>query len=244
VKQVDPSIEVIIITGYGTIHAIKEAIRLGAYDFIVKPPEWEYVVRAVASALVKRRLKVERDELAREVERAKAQHQELFELAIRDGVTNLYNYRYLQTQLKNLMPNRPLKSPISLVMIDADNFKAYNDRYGHLKGDEILREIARVLAAHIRETDIAARYGGDEFAVLLHETDKNGAITFAERCVRLISEYSFGDETLEQKLTISAGVATSPEDAIQPQELIDKADKALYTAKQAGRNQIRAAGRP
>ena len=242
-KQVDPSVEVIVMTGHGTMHAIKAAMRLGAYDFIVKPPMWDEVLQAVANALAKRQLKVERDELAREVERARAEHRELFDLATRDGLTNLYNYRYLQTQLNYLMDNRRLKAPLSLIMIDADNLKTYNDHYGHLKGDEILREIARVLTSNIRGNDLAVRYGGDEFVVLLLETDKDNAIRFAERCVRLIREYSFDKENPNNKITVSVGVATAPEDATSPEGLIDKADKAHYAAKQAGRNQVHVAGR-
>ncbi|MBI1922673.1 diguanylate cyclase [Candidatus Poribacteria bacterium] len=240
-KQVDPSVEVIIMTGYGTLHAIKTATRLGA-DFIIKPPIWDEVLQTVANALTKRQLKVERDELVREVERARTEHRELFDLATRDGLTNLYNYRYLQTQLNSLMDSRRPKPPLSLIMIDADNFKTYNDQYGHLKGNEILREIARVLTSHIRGNDLAVRYGGDEFVVLLLETAKDKAIRFAERCVRLIREYSFDKENPNNKITVSAGIATAPEDATSPEELMDKADKALYMAKQAGRNQVHAAG--
>ncbi len=261
-KQVDPSVEVIIITSHGTLNTIKQAMRLGAYDFIVIPPIWEEVIQDVASALVKRRLAVERaklardvkqsdesditrllqlyDNLASEMKQARADNQELFDLATRDGVTNLYNHRYFQSQLQNLMHERPLKQSMSLVMIDTDNFKLFNDRYGHLKGDKVLREIASVLTRNIRDTDIAARYGGDEFVVLLLETDKDRAIRFAERCVRLVSEHSFNEGHPEYKLTISAGVATCPEDATNPDELIDKADKRCYAAKQAGRNKVRA----
>ena len=255
-KQVDSSVEVIIITSHGTLNTIKRAMRLGACDFIAKPPIWEEVIQNVATALVKSRLAVERERLAREVKQsresdvarllqlydnlasemkqARADNQELFDLATRDGVTNLYNHRYFQSQLQNLMHERPLKQSISLVMIDTDNFKLYNDRYGHLKGDKILREIASVLNRNIRDTDIAARYGGDEFVVLLLETDKNRAIRFAERCVRLVSEHSFNEGHPEYRLTISAGVVTSPEDATNPGELIEKADKRCF----AGRNQV------
>ena len=260
----DASVEVIIISGHGSLHAIKEAIRIGAYDFIVKPPKWDEVIQTVASAMVKRRLKIERDQLAREagktqtdrvtdllqlydqldreMKSARAANQELFDLATRDGLTNLYNFRYLETQLQNMITSkRALKSPLSLIMIDTDDFKSYNDRYGHLKGNEILQQIAQALNANIRETDIAARYGGDEFAVLLFETNKQQAMAFAERCVRLIREYRFdqGDET--NRITISAGVASSPEDADTPEALVARADEALYDAKGVGRNQVRAA---
>ena len=262
-KTADASMEVILISGHGTLHTIKEAIRRGAYDFIVKPPEWADVTRTVASALVKRNLSIKRAQLAQqagkanqaeieellglydqldsEMKNARATHQELFDLATRDGLTNLYNFRYLQTQLGNLIAHRRrLKSPLSLVMIDTDNFKAFNDTYGHLRGNEILQEIAAVLNGNIRETDIVARYGGDEFTVLLLETSKEQAVSFAERCVRLIREHHFDTQS---QLTISAGVATSPDDAQTPETLIAQADRALYAAKQVGGNQVCAAGK-
>ena len=163
-------------------------------------------------------------------------------MATRDGLTNLYNYRYLQTQLQNLMTQRRLTSSLSLVMVDTDNFKIYNDRYGHLKGDEILQEIGRVLAENTRDTDVPARYGDDEFIVLLRETNKEQAIVFAERCVCLIGEYSFDADDPHSKLTISAGITAAPEDATDSEGLIAKADEALYAAKQAGCNQVHAAG--
>ncbi|MCZ6678364.1 MAG: diguanylate cyclase [Candidatus Poribacteria bacterium] len=273
VKQTVPSIEVIIISGHGTLHSIKEAIRAGAYDFIVKPPGWDEVIQTVESALVKRRLKLRRNQLAREVaqnhesemrkllqlydqldremKNARAAHQELFDLATRDGLTGLYNYRYFHTQLEALMPSKPTTGPhrrhqhpetFSLVMVDIDHFKAYNDKHGHLKGNEILREIAQILASNIRETDIAARYGGEEFVIILRETDKERAVAFAERCVGLVCGYSFDATNPNNKLTISAGVATASQDATAPDDLIAQADKALYAAKEAGRNQVQVAG--
>ena len=241
-KQVDSSIEVVIITGDGTLHAIKEAMRAGAYDLLVKPFDGAEIVLTVANALVKRRLKEERDQLVREVEQVRAEHRELFDLATRDGLTNLYNYRYLQTQLQGLMAKRLPQTPVSLVMIDTDNFKIYNDRYGHLKGNEVLRAIARVLTSHIRDTDIAARYGGDEFSVLLPETNKEQALAFAERCVRFIREYKLDETDSDHQLTISIGIASYPKDADNPRDLMATADQAMYAAKNAGGNRVHTAG--
>jgi diguanylate cyclase (GGDEF)-like protein len=236
-KQLDTSIEVIIVTGHGTLHAIKQAIRLGAYDLIIKPFDGAEVVQSVSEAIVKRRQEIKRDQLVREVEQVRAEHKELFDLATRDGLTNLYNYRYLQMQLQGLM-NQRTKPPLSLAMIDLDKFKTYNDRYGHLKGNEILREIANLLSSNIRPTDIAARYGGDEFVLLLTNTTQDQATAFAERCMRLIRDHSFVDEDIKNMLTISVGTATYPDDADDPQGLIAKADARMYLAKRAGGDRV------
>jgi len=241
-KKVDPSTETIIITGHATLHSIKQAIRLGAHDLIIKPADGTEVIQSVAEALVKRRIEEERDQVVREAEKARAEHKELFDLATRDGLTNLYNYRYLQTQLQSLMTQRAEKTPLSLVMIDMDNFKTYNDRYGHLEGDKILVSVADLLTANIRDTDVAARYGGDEFVLLLLGATKDQAVAFAQRCVSLIREYKFKGEDPIDKLTISAGVATYPEDATDRENIIKKADSEMYAAKRAGGNQVRAVG--
>jgi len=241
-KQVDSSIEVIIIMEEGTLHAIKEAMRAGAYDLLVKPFDGAEIVLTVANSLLKHRLKEERNQLVREVEQVRAEQRELFDLATRDGLTNLYNYRYFQTQLERLMAKRAPQNPVSLVMIDADNFKIFNDRYGHLRGDEILRTIARVLTSHIRDTDIAARCGGDEFSVLLPETNEDQALAFAERCVRLVPEYKLNETDSEHQLTISIGIASYPKDAANPRALMAAADHAMYAAKSAGGNRVHTAG--
>jgi diguanylate cyclase (GGDEF)-like protein len=123
-----------------------------------------------------------------------------------------------------------------------DNFKTYNDRYGHLEGDKILVSVADLLTANVRDTDVVARYGGDEFVLLLLGATKDQAVAFAQRCVSLIREYKFEGEDPIGPLTISAGVATYPEDATNPENIIKKADGEMYAAKRAGGNQVRAVG--
>ena len=231
-KRLDPTTEVIIVTGHGTVNSIVEAIREGAYDYLVKPFGLDRVTIAVEHALHKRRLTIERDRLAYNLRKANATHRELFELAIRDGLTNLYNYRYFMQELERSLSHYP----VSLVMFDTDKFKNYNDRYGHLEGDKVLQKIADIIRSTIRQSDIGARYGGDEFAIILPKAQKEQALTFAKRCVRLVQEH-YATESEDVRITLSGGVASCPEDARESQALVQCADEACYRAKQAGGNQ-------
>ena len=127
-------------------------------------------------------------------------------------------------------------------MIDVDFFKTFNDKYGHLVGDQILREIGTIIKANIREIDIAGRYGGEEFCVVLPDTDVPGAQLAAERIRKSTEETEIKAYDTTVKVTISIGMATFPADGHLMDELIDKADWALYRAKKLGRNKICAFG--
>ena len=128
----------------------------------------------------------------------------------------------------------------SLIFLDVDSFKTYNDMHGHLKGDGVLRTIGEILKNQLRKADMAARYGGDEFVILLPETDKTAAQGVAEAVRKTIESHLFyGREELPtKKVTISVGVSTFPEDGADSQALIQSADKALYKAKESGRNVV------
>lgn len=161
--------------------------------------------------------------------------------SITDDLTKLYNHRhFVQMIHQEVERSARYSRPVSLAMIDIDYFKNYNDTYGHLKGNDVLKEVARILAARSRQVDIVARYGGEEFAVIMPETDKASAQATAERMRRLIERHVFPREKTQPSghLTISLGVACHPIDAQGPVDLIAKADEALYTAKSAGRNQV------
>ncbi|NIM03723.1 diguanylate cyclase [bacterium] len=157
------------------------------------------------------------------------------QLSITDGLTGLFNHRHFHEQLE-LEVNRAQRYDLnlSLIMIDLDHFKKFNDSYGHLEGDTLLRKIAQILKSSLRETDFVARYGGEEFAVILPETNKAGASFAAERVRKTINEQTFGE--VGAKMTISLGVASYPDDACLRTDLIKKADEALYRAKKEGRN--------
>lgn len=162
----------------------------------------------------------------------------LYDMAIRDDMTQLFVSHYFRQRTKEeLKRARRYQSPVSLILYDIDYFKQINDTFGHLVGDQVLREFAHVLKRSCRQdVDLVARYGGEEFIMLLPETPQEGALVVGERVRRLIESLLFCDGMI--RLTTSAGVATYPDDARDYQELFERADIQLYRAKRAGRNRI------
>jgi diguanylate cyclase (GGDEF)-like protein len=158
-----------------------------------------------------------------------------------DGLTGLYNHRYFQENLSNeLLKSQRFKYKVSLLMLDIDHFKSFNDKYGHPQGDSTLRQISQIIKKTIRAYDVPARYGGEEFAVVLPYADHNQALRVAERMRKAVVACPFAGRTARERLqvTISIGVATCPANARTKAELIDRADQALYLAKSEGRNRV------
>lgn len=156
-----------------------------------------------------------------------------------DWLTKLWNYGRLQQLLSLELEKAKLNDlNLSLVMIDVDNFKNYNDTLGHIKGDQALGQIAAILQNKSRRFDIVARYGGEEFAIIMPSTSKDSARLFAERLRNEVERFYANDASIEEekRLTISSGIATYPEDAQTKDELVSRADLALYEAKHAGKN--------
>jgi diguanylate cyclase (GGDEF)-like protein len=165
-----------------------------------------------------------------------ALHQRLNELAITDGLTGLYNYRYFQERLQMEVERANRYSrPVSLLMLDLDHFKRYNDLYGHPQGDSALRVTAVTLKSAVRRIDVAARYGGDEFAIIMPETGESQAMAAARRISAAIAEQEIpAPPGLEaERLTPSIGISCFPSIAHTREELIGQADEALYRAKRS-----------
>lgn len=161
--------------------------------------------------------------------------------AITDPLTNLFNYRYLIQQLKReISRDKRHKSLFSLIIIDIDFFKKYNDAFGHQAGDLILRKIAQTMLKNTRSSDLVSRYGGEEFVIICPELNKQGAFQMAEKLRQIIEQMNFPHraDLPDGKLTVSLGVATFPEDGETAYRLIRNADKALYKAKNDGRNKV------
>jgi diguanylate cyclase (GGDEF)-like protein len=160
--------------------------------------------------------------------------------AIRDGLTRVYNFRYFMQELeREANRNRRFHTPFSLLMIDVDHFKQFNDNFGHMAGDTVLRGISELIDENTRTTDTVARYGGEEFAVILPGLNKKDSVQIAEKLRVLIDENDFTDvPEAKRKITISIGVASFPEDAESGKELLKLSDKALYAAKKSGRNKV------
>jgi diguanylate cyclase (GGDEF)-like protein len=181
---------------------------------------------------------------------------ELEDRALRDGLTGLYNHRYFQDALTaELARSARYGRTVSLIFLDVDHFKNYNDLHGHPKGDELLKVLARILKntgedpeiqIRGRVSDIPARYGGEEFVVILPESNKSGGLVRAERIRAQIEEFPLEGRERQPggRVTVSIGVSGYPEDALTKQDLISAADQALYRAKREGRNCVRVAGAP
>jgi diguanylate cyclase (GGDEF)-like protein len=156
-------------------------------------------------------------------------------LSITDSLTGLKHHREFQERLEDEVHRaKRYDLPLSLIMLDVDHFKPFNDAYGHPAGDEVLRRLAKVLERQARETDIIARYGGEEFAIILGNTDREQAVTAAERLRAAVSEESWP----HRRITVSMGVSTLASAVKMHQDLIAEADKALYASKSSGRNCI------
>lgn len=161
------------------------------------------------------------------------------EISITDSLTQIFNRRhFLERFNEEFSRSKKFNLKFSFLMLDVDHFKEFNDHYGHLVGDAILREVTQTIKDNIRQIDFMGRYGGEELSIILAETDKAQACFAAERIRQAIafSEIRAYDENL--KVTVSIGISTFPDDAAHPQLIIEKADKALYKAKETGRNRI------
>ncbi len=176
--------------------------------------------------------------IAKSLENARI-HALMHRMATMDGLTNIYNHRFFAEQIvREFKRAQRYKNRLSLVMIDIDYFKQYNDNNGHLQGDVVLAMIGKLLKSNVREVDLVCRYGGEEFVVILPETEVGQAIIVAEKIRSAIDEYPFKFEQRQPngKVSVSVGIAEGVEEIESPTELINRADLALYRAKKLGRN--------
>ncbi|MCL5046280.1 MAG: GGDEF domain-containing protein, partial [Actinobacteria bacterium] len=165
----------------------------------------------------------------------------LEELAVTDPMTGLYNNRHFHQRLREEM-TRAVRhgTPLALIMMDIDYFKHYNDTFGHPEGDELLAALARLLKENVREGDVVCRYGGEEFAVILPQADSQETFLAADRIRNAVEEYPFPgrEQQPHGRVTLSAGIAVFPINASTPEELVKRADEALYKAKQQDKNTV------
>lgn len=248
IKKVNADTQVIIITNYASLETAIAALRSGAYDYLMKPFEDIYLVSAVISrALEKVNLIIENRNLLKRLKEKNEEMEKvnlvLKEQAVRDGLTGLYNHRYFQEALATeISRSKRYKHEFSLLFIDIDFFKNYNDIHGHQEGDKLLLTFANILKNSVSKSDVIARYGGEEFTVLLllPEISKENTMHIAERIRSAVAEYPFyGREKQPMgKVTTSIGVSSFPDNGTDAQTLINHADSLLYKAKQSGRNKI------
>lgn len=223
------SIPVLVFSVSDDLQAKLKSFELGASDFLPKPfhiTELQARVKALLG------YKQSQEYLLSNLKQMSV-------LAEQDGLTSLYNHRFFVENLKHrfhLAKEQNLS--FALLMLDVDDFKQYNDRNGHLAGDQVLREVANVLREAVRGDDIAARYGGEEFVALLWDVNEEQALKIAERIRYAISAYPFPQREHQPggKVTVSIGVALTP--ANSPSDLLQEADEALYRAKLSGKNKV------
>ena len=218
VHKISEGTNVLVITLYSFIASAIEAMEAGAYGYITKPLN-SSEVRIVTKRAIERFALL-----------STSDDKDYFvDLAVRDGLTGLFNRRYFN-ELINIETNRIKRTPaaLSLLMLDFDNFKNYNDTQGHLAGDDLLKNVAKVFKNSARAVDIVCRYGGEEFVIMLPLTDKKGAQIIAERLRVQVALYL--------PVTVSIGIASFPDDDQDIIGLVGKADDALYQAKKSGKN--------
>lgn len=228
---------VIILTGQGDERIAAAAMRAGADDYVVKEDLNADTLRRSLSFVLERV----------ESERKRAQMEaELIRLARLDELTGLCNRRYLLERLtQEILRAKRYGPPLCLMMLDLDHFKSINDTYGHLVGDQVLAGVARLLSDTIRATDIAGRYGGEEFCLILTETNLEGGRLLAERLRQRIAMKTFdADDGTTFHVTCSIGMAQYTPDITEPKTLLALADRALYKAKASGRNRVILASPP
>ena len=221
---------VLILTAQGSEKLAAEAIKQGAYDYLTKEEVCGGSIAHILETVIERRtLK----------EEAKTAHEKLKRMAVQDSLTNVYNRRFFQERLEQeFARSRRYHRSLSLIMIDIDNFKNVNDRAGHLGGDAALTKVAGTLVDAVRRVDIVARYGGDEFGIILPETDLHAALRLAHRLRERVVEHSLTLDDEIGRLTASIGVAALSRDIEKPHDLLARADQALYQAKATGRNRV------
>jgi two-component system, cell cycle response regulator len=222
-------VDVMVMTGYSADYSYEEAVQAGASDFIFKPFRFEELDLRIKRVLREAELKRERARLLKEME----------QLAITDALTRLYNSRQFFRQIKmEIERNERYDHSLSLLILDIDYFKNFNDTWGHLEGDKVLMAIGRIIDSCLRSMDTAYRYGGEEFAILLPETGLKKACVVGHRIKDLISEEVFEPEPgIQRSVTVSLGASE-----LRPEEdftsFIRRTDQALYQSKENGRNQL------
>lgn len=225
------SLPIILIADRGEDPLIRRALELGINDYLVRPLNPNELLARLRTQL---RRKAYHDGLRASVLKT-------YEMAVTDSLTGLHNRLYLETHLATLFKRSvERRRPLSILMTDIDRFKVINDTYGHDGGDEVLREFARRLRRNVRGSDLASRYGGEEFFIVMPDTDSTLASLVAERIRREVASTPFlvNQNGVSVSLTISIGIASVLANGDSMQNLLKRADDALYGAKAAGRNRV------
>jgi diguanylate cyclase (GGDEF)-like protein len=220
-----------------------EAFEAGVDDFISKPVQPEELVARLQAGMrmigIQERLKQDARSVARLNKELAAANKRLQRLSATDDLTGLPNRRYAMLRLQEEWSlTERSGQPFACALVDVDAFKDANDTRGHPFGDAVLRQIAADLRRSVRGSDVVCRFGGDEFLILFRNQDAHGAGVGAERCRRVVQQQAAGLKDLRSPITISVGVAQKEPDMASADDLLQRADKALYAAKHSGKNSV------
>ncbi|HEY1709238.1 MAG TPA: PleD family two-component system response regulator [Rhizomicrobium sp.] len=224
-------VPILVLVSEGDRRKLNQAIEMGVNDYLTRPVDKNELVARVRTQLRKKRY----------ADRLRHNVQLSLEMAITDQLTGLHNRRYMSRHLDSLVRNAVASGkPLAFCILDIDHFKSVNDAHGHDIGDEVLREFAKRISANVRGIDLACRYGGEEFVVVMPDTDMSFALMVAERLRKSVEKTMFDISRPPTKLpiTISIGIAVSEGQEDTAEKLLHRADQALYRAKRDGRNRV------
>ena len=224
----------LLVTEHGDDQVIVRALDLGVNDYIIRPIDPNELVARTLTQIKRKRYN----------DRLRLSVRHTIELAVTDALTGLHNRRYLDNHMKVLFARATARGrPLSVCITDIDRFKSVNDTHGHDAGDEVLKEVAARIRSTVRGADLACRFGGEEFVVVMPDTDSAAAALIAERLRNIIEQTPFVLKSTGASLNITAslGIACSRSGAETPEQLLKQADRALYDAKNSGRNRVVAA---
>ena len=244
IKDINENTQFVIMTSHASINNSIDALKLGAFDYILKPFDDLDVVTNAANRAISNLSGIRRQQdllntLARQNENLEELNKEFRELAIRDGLTGLFNHRYAEERLKEEFDRAArFERELSVLFIDLDHFKFFNDAHGHQAGDEVLQILSALMAKVIRKSDTLARWGGEEFVVIALETAREEACMLAERIRKAVTKYPFPNAAQQPLgiVSLSIGVASRSNGTDSYGQLLRLADDAVYFAKDAGRN--------
>jgi len=253
ITNMDQTVKVIVMTGHGGYEMVLKSLQVGAYDYIAKPLDdharitsvarkaYEHVMLARDNETLIAKLKSSHAKLATANSRLVTLNKQLKKLAVTDSLTDLYNRRFMDIAIKKEFERYcRYKDAFTLLLLDIDNFKKFNDTYGHETGDRALIHVAQLINESARTTDIVGRYGGEEFVMLLTKTPPANAQIVAERVRRAVESTEFRIDNEKQQITISIGIAglDGNESLDSVRDLLSRTDQAMYNAKKRGRNQV------
>lgn len=227
IKTICPNTPVLVITGHGSVQTAVDSVRAGALDYIEQPISLDTLQLRIQKAF--------------EYADLVASSVEYKHRATIDALTGLHNFGFFQEHIRREIESaRRYGHPLSVLMIDMDHLKVYNDAYGHTAGNRVLMQLGELIRTNTRKADLACRFGGEEFVIILPHTGKKDAYLLCDRLRATIEETRFeGEEVLPLgKITVSSGVAAFPVDADSVEDLVERADQALYAAKRGGRNLV------